>query len=122
MPATIGTKLLTQHFGDETQRQIAVFEKRGGYASVKKALGMKPADIVDEVKKSNLRGRGGAGFFTGMKWGFIPKDAKTTYLVCNADESEPGTCKDRELMYWDPHLLIEGMVISAFALRATHKQ
>ena len=78
------------------------------------------AAIVDEVKKSNLRGRGGAGFPTGMKWGFLPKDAKTAYLVINADESEPGTCKDRELIYWDPHLLIEGGLISSYALGCTH--
>ncbi|HUQ02070.1 MAG TPA: NADH-ubiquinone oxidoreductase-F iron-sulfur binding region domain-containing protein, partial [Kofleriaceae bacterium] len=76
--------------------------------------------ITAEVKASNLRGRGGAGFATGMKRSFVPKDAKVVHLVCNADESEPGTCKDRELMFWDPHLLIEGMVISAYALRATH--
>ena len=80
---------------------------------------MTPEEIVDEVKKSNLRGRGGAGFATGMKWWFVPKDAKTVYLVCNADESEPGTCKDRELMYWDPHLLIEGMLIASYALGAS---
>jgi NADH-quinone oxidoreductase subunit F len=120
MPADLSTKLITQHFGDETQKQIATFEKRGGYATLKKAFGMKPADIVDEVKKSNLRGRGGAGFGTGMKWGFIPKDAKTVYLVINADESEPGTCKDRELLYWDPHQLIEGIIVSSFAIGCHH--
>ena len=81
---------------------------------------MRRQAIIDEVKKSNLRGRGGAGFPTGMKWGFIPKDAKTVYLVFNADESEPGTCKDRELLYWDPHLLIEGMIIASYALGCTH--
>jgi NADH-quinone oxidoreductase subunit F len=94
--------------------------KLGAYATLKKAYAMQPAAIVDEVKKSNLRGRGGAGFPTGMKWGFIPKDAKTTYLVINADESEPGTCKDRELLYWDPHTLIEGVLISSYALGCTH--
>src|SRR5262249_17405260 len=120
MPAAMGTKLLTQYFGDETQKQIAVFEKRGGYAAVKKALAMKPGELTDEVKKSNLRGRGGAGFFTGMKWGFIPKDAKTGYLVINADQAEPGTCKDRELMYWDPHLLIEGAICSSVGVGCHH--
>jgi len=120
MPAAIGFKLLTNGFGDEAQKQIATFEKRGGYASLKKAFGMKPVEIVDEVKKSNLRGRGGAGFATGMKWGFIPKDAKTVYLVINADESEPGTCKDRELLYWDPHQLIEGIIVSSFAVGCHH--
>jgi NADH-quinone oxidoreductase subunit F len=72
------------------------------------------------VKKSNLRGRGGAGFSTGMKWSFVPKEAKRVYLVCNADESEPGTCKDRELMAYDPHLLIEGMAIASYALGCKH--
>ena len=81
---------------------------------------MQPAALVDEVKKSNLRGRGGAGFPTGMKWSFIPKDAKTVYLVVNADESEPGTCKDRELLAYDPHLLIEGMMIASYALGCKH--
>jgi NADH-quinone oxidoreductase subunit F len=120
MPARIGDKVVTRAFGDETRKRIADYEKQGGYASLKKAFAMKPGEIVDEVKKSNLRGRGGAGFATGMKWGFIPKDAKTVYLVCNADESEPGTCKDRELLYWDPHLLIEGMIASSYALGCHH--
>ena len=96
-----------------------VYRANGGYASVEKALKMKPDDIVEEVKKSGLRGRGGAGFPTGMKWSFI--DKKTTnphYLVCNADESEPGTFKDRYLMQKNPHLLIEGMIVSSFALDA----
>ena len=120
MPASIGTKLVTQHFGDDSARTIAGYEAKGGYQILRKALAMRPEDIVAEVKASNLRGRGGAGFSTGTKWGFIPKDAKHVHLVCNADESEPGTCKDRELVYWDPHLLIEGMIIAAHALRATH--
>ncbi|HKA89075.1 MAG TPA: NADH-quinone oxidoreductase subunit NuoF [Haliangiales bacterium] len=120
MPAPLGTKLLTQHFGDETHKTIAAYVAHGGYQALKKALTLPPATILDEVKKSNLRGRGGAGFPTGMKWGFVPKDAKTVYLVVNADESEPGTCKDRELLYWDPHKLIEGIVISAYALACKH--
>ena len=120
MPAQIGFKLLTSYFGDESHKQIATFEKRGGYSSLKRAFAMKPVDIVDEVKKSNLRGRGGAGFGTGMKWGFLPKDAKVVYLVINADESEPGTCKDRELMYWDPHQLLEGVIVSSFAIGCHH--
>jgi NADH-quinone oxidoreductase subunit F len=120
MPATIGTKLVTQHFGDEQARSLAGYEKTGGYRVLRKALAMRPEDIQNEVKASNLRGRGGAGFATGVKWGFVPKDAKEVHLVCNADESEPGTCKDRLLVYWDPHLLIEGMVISAHALRSVH--
>jgi NADH-quinone oxidoreductase subunit F len=120
MPATRDTKIVTVAFGDEKARSIAAYEARGGYRSLKKALAMKPADLVEEVKRSNLRGRGGAGFSTGLKWSFIPKEAETVYLVCNADESEPGTCKDREILYWDPHLLIEGMIIASHALRCHH--
>ncbi len=113
-------KIITSRWGDEAAKTIARYEALGGYKALRKALAMHPADITAEVKASNLRGRGGAGFATGVKWGFIPADAKDVHLVCNADESEPGTCKDREIMYWDPHLLIEGMVISAFALGAKH--
>jgi NADH-quinone oxidoreductase subunit F len=120
VPAPIGTKIVTARFGDESAKVLANYEKAGGYQVLRKAFAMRPDDIVGEVKASNLRGRGGAGFATGTKWGFVPKDAKIVHLVCNADESEPGTCKDRELMYWDPHLLIEGMIISAYALRATN--
>jgi len=120
MPAEIGTKLVSMRFGNEEAKTLAGYEKAGGYAQLRKGLAMRPEDIVNEVKASNLRGRGGAGFATGVKWGFVPKDAKVVHLVCNADESEPGTCKDRELMYWDPHLLIEGMILSAHALKAVH--
>src|SRR5215475_12079440 len=120
MPAAIGTLLVTARFGNEEARTLAGYEKTGGYKTLRKALAMRPEDITAEVKASNLRGRGGAGFATGVKWGFVPAGSKQVHLVCNADESEPGTCKDRELMYWDPHLLIEGMVISAHALGAVH--
>ncbi|HWO20912.1 MAG TPA: NADH-quinone oxidoreductase subunit F [Kofleriaceae bacterium] len=120
MPADRSTRVVTARFGDESAKRIASYEAYGGYRTLRKALAMRPEDITAEVKASNLRGRGGAGFATGVKWGFVPKDAKTVHLVCNADESEPGTCKDRELMYWDPHLLIEGMIIAAHALRAVH--
>jgi len=96
-----------------------VYRANGGYKSVEKALKMKPDDIVEEIKKSGLRGRGGAGFPTGMKWSFIDKKTSNPhYLVCNADESEPGTFKDRYLMQNLPHLLIEGMIVSSFALDA----
>ncbi len=118
MPTERGTKVVTARFGNEDARTIAGYEKSGGYQALRKALGMRPEDIVNEVKASNLRGRGGAGFHTGVKWTFVPKDATDVHLVCNCDESEPGTCKDRELVYWDPHLLIEGMIIAAFALKA----
>ncbi|MBK7538370.1 MAG: NADH-quinone oxidoreductase subunit NuoF [Myxococcales bacterium] len=120
MPAEIGTKLVSAKFGNEAAKTLAGYEKLGGYQVLRKALAMRPEDLVNEVKASNLRGRGGAGFATGVKWGFVPKDSPAVHLVCNADESEPGTCKDRELIYWDPHLLIEGMIISAHALRAVH--
>jgi NADH-quinone oxidoreductase subunit F len=120
MPAAIGTKLVTMRFGDEKARTLAGYEATGGYSMLRKALAMTTDQVTNEVKASNLRGRGGAGFATGVKWGFVPKDAKEVHLVCNADESEPGTCKDRLLMYWDPHLLIEGMIIAAHALKAKH--
>ena len=93
----------------------------GGYRPLKKALALKPADVIEEVRKSGLRGRGGAGFPTGLKWSFIPKDAPgPRYLVCNADEGEPGTFKDRELLLRNPHALIEGMAIAAYAIGAAH--
>src|SRR3954465_2499195 len=96
---------------------LKVYQQTGGYESLKKAFQISPADVIEEVKKSALRGRGGAGFPTGMKWSFVPKDSpKPKYVVCNADESEPGTFKDRYLMERDPHLLIEGMLIAAYAL------
>lgn len=98
---------------------LKVYRDMGGYESLKKAFQMSPADVIEEVKKSALRGRGGAGFPTGMKWSFVPKDSpKPKYVVCNADESEPGTFKDRYLMERDPHALIEGMVIAGWALGA----
>jgi NADH-quinone oxidoreductase subunit F len=120
MPAPIGTKLVTARFGNPNAKSLAEYEKLGGYQVLRKALAMRPEDIVNEVKTSNLRGRGGAGFATGVKWGFVPKDAKDVHIVVNADESEPGTCKDRELIFWDPHLLLEGIIISAHALKAVH--
>lgn len=98
---------------------IDCYLKHGGYAELKKALGMKPEVITDEVKKSGLRGRGGAGFPCGVKWGFIKRGGPNpTYLICNADESEPGTFKDRYIIHQDPHQLLEGMVISCFAVDA----
>ncbi len=98
---------------------VECYLKHGGYAELKKALAMKPEEIVNEVKKSGLRGRGGAGFPCGVKWGFIKRGGpKPTYLICNADESEPGTFKDRYIIHQDPHQLIEGMIISCFAVGA----
>lgn len=111
--------LFIQHFQEESRPLAAYVEKMAGYTAIKKAFSMSKDDIINEVKKSNLRGRGGAGFPTGVKWGFIPKESpKPKYLVCNADESEPGTFKDRDIMRYTPHLLIEGMVISGYAVGA----
>jgi NADH-quinone oxidoreductase subunit F len=112
-------KLLLDHIEKPGINTLAGYCDHGGYESLRKALNMKPEDIVAEVQKSGLRGRGGAGFPTGMKWSFIAKpEGVPRYLVCNADESEPGTFKDRYLMQHKPHLLIEGMIISSFALGA----
>jgi len=113
-------KIVTKNFGVVDSHKLSVYTQRGGMQAFRKALTMAPAALVDEVKKSNLRGRGGAGFPTGMKWSFIPKEAKTVYLVINADESEPGTCKDRELMAYDPHMMLEGMLIASYALGCKH--
>ena len=113
----MGRKLLLDKDHVEGIRYYDTYRKNGGYAAVEKAFKMPPADIVEEVKKSGLRGRGGAGFPTGMKWSFLAKpEGVPRYLVCNADESEPGTFKDRYLMEFIPHLLIEGLIISSFAL------
>jgi NADH-quinone oxidoreductase subunit F len=110
-------KILLDKVHIEGIRTFDVYRREGGYKSVEKALKMQPNDIVEEVKKSGLRGRGGAGFPTGMKWSFLAKpEGVARYLVCNADESEPGTFKDRYLMEFVPHLLIEGMIVSSFAL------
>src|SRR3954471_23471114 len=111
--------LFIQHFNEEARPLDYYLNKMAGYSGAKKALGMTQDEIIAEVKKSNLRGRGGAGFPTGVKWGFIPKQSpKPKYLVCNADESEPGTFKDRDLMRYTPHLLIEGMIIGSYAIGA----
>ena len=110
-------KLLLDKINVPGIKSFEVYRREGGYKSVEKALTMQPNDIVEEVKKSGLRGRGGAGFPTGMKWSFLAKpEGVARYLVCNADESEPGTFKDRYLMEFIPHLLIEGMIVSAFTL------
>jgi NADH-quinone oxidoreductase subunit F len=113
------TVVLSQHFGDPEARSYAGWVRHGGYQALRKAIGMTREAIVEEVKASGLRGRGGAGFPTGLKWSFMPKEAvKPHYLVCNADESEPGTFKDREIMRWTPHALIEGCAIAAYAIGA----
>ncbi|OGU07391.1 MAG: NADH oxidoreductase (quinone) subunit F, partial [Gemmatimonadetes bacterium RBG_16_66_8] len=113
------TLVLSPYFGDAEARSYHGWVKRGGYAALRKALGMSPAEVTDVVKESGLRGRGGAGFPTGLKWSFMPREkTKPHYLCCNADESEPGTFKDREIMRWTPHALIEGCAIAAHAIRA----
>src|SRR5215207_6631989 len=112
------TTVLSQHFGDPEARTLAGWRARGGYAAFEKALRMDPVEIQNIVKDSGLRGRGGAGFPTGVKWGFMKPDGKQHYLCCNADESEPGTFKDREIMRWTPHSLVEGCAIGAYAIGA----
>jgi NADH-quinone oxidoreductase subunit F len=113
------TPEVSKYFGDPEARTLDGWKKRGGYQALEKALAMSPADIVSVVKESGLRGRGGAGFPTGMKWSFMkPGDGKPHYLCCNADESEPGTFKDREVMRWTPHALVEGCAIGSYAIGA----
>lgn len=111
-------KILTKDFGLKNLFKIEVYLEQGGYKAVEKALRqMKPAEVVDEVKKANLRGRGGAGFPAGVKWGFVPqKTDKPKYLCVNADEGEPGTFKDRYIMSHSPHLLIEGIIIASYGV------
>ncbi len=113
------TPVLTAQWHEEDSFTRAAYERSGGYRALRQALQRTPESIVEAVKDSGLRGRGGAGFPTGMKWSFIPKDSPNpTYLVVNADESEPGTCKDIPLMLADPHLLVEGVIIASYAIRA----
>lgn len=113
-------KILLEHINEPGINTFDVYRKKGGYSAVEKALKtMSPDQVVEEVKTSGLRGRGGAGFPTGMKWSFLAKpEGVPRYLVCNADESEPGTFKDRYLMTHKPHILIEGMIVSSYALGA----
>jgi NADH-quinone oxidoreductase subunit F len=113
------TPVLSKHFGDVDAITLSGWRQRGGYRALEQALAMEPAAITSVVKDSGLRGRGGAGFPTGMKWSFMkPGDGKPHYLACNADESEPGTFKDREIMRWTPHALVEGCAIGAYAIGA----
>ncbi len=118
---TVLTPVLSAHWADPDAFTLAGYQRVGGYLALRKALAMAPGEIVQMVKESGLRGRGGAGFLAGMKWGFIPQgDDGPRYLVVNADESEPGTCKDVPLMMATPHTLIEGTVITSYAIRASH--
>lgn len=112
-------QILLKNIKAKDQNRLNGYEKNGGYKAVKKAFGMDPVKLIEEVKLSGLRGRGGAGFPTGMKWSFVPRNTgKPVYLINNADESEPGTFKDRVLLEEDPHLCIEGMLIAAWALQS----
>jgi NADH-quinone oxidoreductase subunit F len=115
------TTILSRHMGEPEARSLSGWLERGGYAALRKAVQMEPDEITDVVKESGLRGRGGAGFPTGMKWSFMPGEPSGPHYLCaNADESEPGAFKDREIMRWTPHLLIEGCLIAARAIRAQH--
>ena len=111
-------RVITAHWGDESVRSLEGYEATGGYAALRKALAMPPEDVIAVVKDSGLRGRGGAGFPTGMKWSFVPQDTgKPTYVTVNFDESEPGTANNRELMEREPHQMLEGALIAAYAIR-----
>ena len=113
------TPVLSKHFGDAEARSLKGWVKRGGYEAWKQAQAMTPVAIIEELKNSGLRGRGGAGFPTGLKWSFMPKEKKKPHYLCvNADESEPGTFKDREIMRWTPHQLLEGTAIAMRAIQA----
>ncbi len=113
--------ILTQHFAEPKLHELETYRRLGGYAALEKARGMKPSELLEEVKKSNLRGLGGAGFPTGGKWATVPPEEKSPgprYVVCNCDESEPGCFKDRELVTRAPHQMIEGLLIAAHAIDA----
>ena len=115
------TPVLSAHWDEADAYTLAGYERHDGYQALRSSLTRHPDELIQLVKDSGLRGRGGAGFPTGMKWGFIPQgDGKPHYLVVNADESEPGTCKDTPLMMANPHVMIEGVVIASFAIRSNH--
>ena len=118
-PSPLETRIISFRFGLENSASIDTYVAHDGYKALRKALVMTPDDVINEVKASNLRGRGGAGFPTGLKWSFVPRASeKPKYIVVNADESEPGTCKDRLLIQNDPHQLIEGILLGAIAVGA----
>ena len=111
-------KVVSKRFGKGAP-DVDRYLELGGYRAVQKALAMQPDDIINVVKASNLRGRGGAGFNTGMKWSFVPKQSpKAKYVLCNGDESEPATCKDRLILEHDPHEVIEGVMIAGLSVQA----
>ena len=112
------TPILSKYFGDAGARTLDGWRTRGGYEALQKALATDPLELQNIVKDSGLRGRGGAGFPTGLKWSFMKPDGKIHYMLCNADESEPGTFKDREIMRWTPHGLVEGVALAAHSIYA----
>jgi NADH-quinone oxidoreductase subunit F len=113
------TKILTKYWNDPAHAQLETYVEHGGYKGLKQCLDMAPERVIEEVKKSKLRGRGGAGFPCGTKWSFIPKNStQPKYIICNADESEPGTFKDRAIFWRDPHSMLEGIAIAAWAVQA----
>ena len=119
------TPVLSRFWDNPSSWTLQTYRDNDGYRALARALKMTPEQVTQEIRDSGLRGRGGAGFGTGMKWGFIPKadsgaDAKPHYLVINADESEPGTCKDIPLMFMAPHFLVEGAIIASRAIGASH--
>lgn len=117
-PHSRETQVISRYFGDAEARTLKGWRARGGYEALSKALSMDPVEVQNLVKDSGLRGRGGAGFPTGLKWSFMKNDGKPHYLCCNGDESEPGTFKDREIMRWTPHALVEGVALAAHAIYA----
>ncbi|MGA8026361.1 MAG: NADH-quinone oxidoreductase subunit NuoF [Bryobacteraceae bacterium] len=118
-PSPLEVRIISQRFDLPNSASIDTYLANDGYIAIQKAVGMTPEAIIDELKASSLRGRGGAGFPTGMKWSFVPRTTgKPTYIICNSDESEPCTCKDRLLMENDPHSLIEGMLIAGWTIKS----
>ncbi|TDI96104.1 MAG: NADH-quinone oxidoreductase subunit F, partial [Deltaproteobacteria bacterium] len=114
-------KIIRNYTERENSHTLESYVSSGGYKALDKALKLQPEEIIETIKRSGLRGRGGAGFPTGIKWGFIPRDSKKpVYLCCNADESEPGSFKDREIMEQDPHQMLEGIAIACYAI-GSHK-
>ena len=111
--------IITRHIGTPDLWRLETYQAHGGYETLARALRERqPDDLVAMVRDSGLRGRGGAGFPTGVKWGFLPKDGRPRYLICNGDESEPGTFKDRLLLENDPHQVLEGLILSCYAVGA----
>ncbi len=112
------TNFLLARIDKPDSHTIEGYMADGGYKTARKALAMEPADVIETVKKAGVRGRGGAGFPAGVKWGFVPKDIDPRYLVVNGDESEPGTFKDRLIVEYDPHQLLEGIICASWAIQA----